>query len=449
MSEPKAIQAYLETVAAQIRWKRARAVILPELAQHLEDQRDAFAAEGCEHPEQLAVEEMGDPVPVGIELDRLHRPRAQWGLLCLAMAFALLGTLLRVWLTQEFAHPSVLYRTAIALILGYGALLLGYFFDCTYLARHGRSLYVLTLGVSLLVLFTSPIINGVSYYTRYVILGYPVIYALWLYSWRRYGWVGLIASLAGGIPLGLLCLMVPDQFGLLLLSMGMLVLTLWAAWNDWFGIGKGKSAAFVLSCALLAAGAALRYALSSPYLMQKFTAVFHPEQAPEGRGYGALAIRTILDASQWMGTGTWNENGTPLEQTLPGYDGEAFLTTLIHQIGWLPFLLVLCVFAVLILWLFCRCLRQKSYLGKWVVIAVVLTLSVQACCSVLWSLGFPVLDAAFPLVIGNLNTVIDLWLIGLALSVFREERILRDLPCAPKLPLPRYRLTITLQKISE
>ena len=449
MSEHKAIQAYLETVAAQIRWKRARAVILPELAQHLEDQREAFAAEGCEHPEQLAVEEMGDPVPVGMELDRLHRPRAQWGLLCLTMAFALLGTLLRVWLTQEFSHPSVLYRTVMALILGGGALLLGYFFDCTYLGRHSRSIYVLALGISFLVLFTSPIINGVSYYTRYVILGYPVIYALWLYSWRRNGWVGLIASLAGGIPLGLLCLMVPDRFGLLLLSMGMLVLTLWAAWNNWFGIGKEKSVAFVLSCALLAAGAALWYALSSPYLIQQLAAVFHPEQAPEGRGYRALAIRTILDASQWLGTGAWSQNGTSLEQTLPGYDGEAFLTTLIHQIGWLPSLLVLCVFAALILWLFCRCLGQKSFLGKWVVFAVVLTLSVQACCSVLWSLGFPVLDAAFPLVIGNLNTVIHLWLIGLALSVFRGEHIVRDLPYEPKLHLPRYRLNITLQKISD
>lgn len=192
MSEPKAIQAYLDTVAAQIHWKRARAIIIPELAQHLEDQRDAFAAEGCEHPAQLAVEEMGDPVPVGMELDRLHRPKAQWGLLSLTILFALLGTMLRVWLTNEFAHPSVLYRTLIALFLGGGALLLGYFFDCTYLGRHGRRIYALALGISLLVLFTSPIINGVSYYTRYVILGYPVIYALWLYSWRQKGWAGMI-----------------------------------------------------------------------------------------------------------------------------------------------------------------------------------------------------------------------------------------------------------------
>lgn len=81
--------------------------------------------------------------------------------------------------------------------------------------------------------------------------------------------------------------------------------------------------------------------------------------------------------------------------------------------------------------------------------SVVLTLSVQACCSVLWSLGYPFLNASFPLVIGNFNTVIHLWLIGLALSVFRGERIVRDFPYDPKLHLPRYRLSIALQKISQ
>ena len=72
MQEHKTIQEYLETAAAQIRWKRARSVVMPELRRHLEDQRDAFAAEGHEDAEGLAVEEMGDPVTVGTELDSIH-----------------------------------------------------------------------------------------------------------------------------------------------------------------------------------------------------------------------------------------------------------------------------------------------------------------------------------------------------------------------------------------
>ena len=104
MQEHKTIQEYLETAAAQIRWKRARSVVMPELRRHLEDQRDAFAAEGHEDAEGLAVEEMGDPVTVGTELDSIHRPRPQWGLLALTMLLALCGALLQIWLTASWSY---------------------------------------------------------------------------------------------------------------------------------------------------------------------------------------------------------------------------------------------------------------------------------------------------------------------------------------------------------
>ena len=69
VSEYNTIRAYLDAVGEQIRWKRAKPAVLGELEQHLEDQRETFASEGCANAEQMAVEEMGDPVSVGTELD--------------------------------------------------------------------------------------------------------------------------------------------------------------------------------------------------------------------------------------------------------------------------------------------------------------------------------------------------------------------------------------------
>ena len=99
MQEHKTIQSFLDVVAEQIRWKRARPVVTAELERHLEDQRDAFAEEGYENAEELAVKEMGDPVIVGTELDRVHRPKPQWGIIVLTIALALAGVLLRIFLT--------------------------------------------------------------------------------------------------------------------------------------------------------------------------------------------------------------------------------------------------------------------------------------------------------------------------------------------------------------
>lgn len=191
MEKPDTIRGYLDAVAEQIRWRRARPVVTWELERHLEDQRDAFAAEGHEDAEAMAVAEMGDPVSVGAELDRMHRPKPQWGLLALAISLALAGTVLRVWLTADWdvyymdINP---YRAALAFLLGCGALLVGYFLDYGWLGRRGSWVYLGTLIVSLLlVVIPHRMPDGVHYSLRCATLLYPLTYAFWVYSRRKRG----------------------------------------------------------------------------------------------------------------------------------------------------------------------------------------------------------------------------------------------------------------------
>ena len=105
MPGPESVRGYLDAVEAQIRWKRARTVAARELETHLEEQQEEFLAEGHppEEAERLAVEDMGDPVAVGADLDRLHRPRPQWGMLGLTLALLLVGGWLRYALTRAGA----------------------------------------------------------------------------------------------------------------------------------------------------------------------------------------------------------------------------------------------------------------------------------------------------------------------------------------------------------
>lgn len=160
----------------------------------------------------------------------------------------------------------------------------------------------------------------------------------------------------------------------------------------------------------------------------RLSVAFHPEVDPLGRGYYALMIREALGHSQWMGEGTWDTERflAPYERIVPGCESDTFLTTVIYKLGWMPFLILVAVFAVLMLWLLLRCTKQKSQLGRLIVIAVVMSLSVQAMVSVVWNMGFALLNASFPLVIGNFNTVLNMGLIGLALSVFRGDSIARN-----------------------
>ena len=62
---------YLELMTGQIRCRKMCPVIAREVEDHIEDQKQAFMAEGMteEEAEKAAVEEMGDPVEVGVETE--------------------------------------------------------------------------------------------------------------------------------------------------------------------------------------------------------------------------------------------------------------------------------------------------------------------------------------------------------------------------------------------
>ena len=84
-----------------------RETIEQEINDHIEDQKAEFLSEGMSQTEaeEAAVREMGDPVEVGLEMDRIHRPTMAWGMIALIVGLSLAGYLLR----------SVMYQTALGI----------------------------------------------------------------------------------------------------------------------------------------------------------------------------------------------------------------------------------------------------------------------------------------------------------------------------------------------
>ena len=95
------------TLTEQIRCKMARGTIEQEINDHIEDQKAEFLSEGMSQTEaeEAAVREMGDPVEVGLEMDRIHRPTMAWGMIALIVGLSLAGYLLR----------SVMYQTVLGI----------------------------------------------------------------------------------------------------------------------------------------------------------------------------------------------------------------------------------------------------------------------------------------------------------------------------------------------
>lgn len=131
-------KAYLDTVDAQIRWKRARPALRRELRTHLEEQKADCMAAGMREAdaEAEAVRQMGDAQAVGQALDAVHRPRKQTLLLIPAALLAVLGAVLRVGYEGREAT-----MTLASLALTAAVLVGGYLFDYRWLGRHAWALY--------------------------------------------------------------------------------------------------------------------------------------------------------------------------------------------------------------------------------------------------------------------------------------------------------------------
>lgn len=463
---PETIQAYLETVREQIRWKRARPVLVRELEQHLEDQRDDFIKEGNspEDAERLAVRDMGDPVTVGTELDAVHRPKPQWGLLVLTIALALTGAVLRAVFFDSSLRPTSINRSIEAMKalasfgVGTAAMLGMYFLDISRPIRHAKAVYIGTLLLGAETFWHAvsrvPFISLSSYQRSfYLSLCLPVVYALWIQAWRGKRWKGLFLIIAGGVPLAVICMVCSSMANLFTLLFSGFTLALIASWLDWFGVGRRKGICVVL----LAAFGVLAYLYWAGYissLLGILQIALHPELDPYGRGYTNFILQIYLKDIPFLrlpnphsavglaaGARLYvDQYSTPIDIS------KDFLPVRIAvEWGWLPLLLLLAALTALLAWLLVKGLRQTYLPGRFVVLAVTVMLGFQTLGSLALNLGLFPLHASLPLVVGNLQTVVDMALIGLALSVFRGESIGREEPAEPLRPRKRLRIQVKYQ----
>lgn len=454
MPERKTIAAYLEAVQGQIRWKRARPLLVRELERHLEDQRDDFLKEGKapDEAERLAVEDMGDPVTVGTELDRVHRPRPQWGLLGLTIALAAIGVVLRVLFRQSYVQQMGIMRFLASLGMGTVAMLGMYFFDVSRLVRHARAVYIGTLAMTVL-------LRAVLYPTYYNALMsalYPLIYALWLYSFRGKGWKGFVLVILGGVPLAVSYEVIPSMSSLSVLLLSGLVVTLYAVGRDWFGVGRWKG----LTSALAIPALLLTWLLSQGYLSSlrgRLQIALHPEQDKLGRGFRGFILQAfwqdVPPLRQHGSVGAAVHAGARVRVLTSGgqemrpidFSHDFLPASMAAAWGWVPLLVLLAALGGLFLWLLVKGLRQSYLPGRLVVLAVTLTLGLQTLFSTALNFGFVLFSASLPLVVGNFQTVVDMALIGLALSVFRGDSVAREEPGGPLPQRKRLRLRIECQ----
>lgn len=105
---------FLDTVEEQIAYKPLRGVLGRELEEHILDRMEEYEAGGAsrEEAEKQAVEDMGDPVVIGTELNEVHRIQkapALTAVTFLLLLSGLVGSVYMRWSPEQFSNGFLYY----------------------------------------------------------------------------------------------------------------------------------------------------------------------------------------------------------------------------------------------------------------------------------------------------------------------------------------------------
>jgi hypothetical protein len=429
MQSSDRVQEYLKTVCGQIRWKKAHAVVAEELANHLADQRDAYITDGTDEATatEAAIAQMGDPVAVGTQLDRTHRPRPQWSMLALAAILICSGALIQLFF--ELRLGGYIDPDTIPQIISYPISLVimaaVYLLDFSIIGRRPLWFFILPmawLSVNFVLSLTIPR-SSELFYVGIVPLLMPLGFAGFIYAMRNKGGWGLAACGMALLLPSAMMLNLWSRSDSLLFAVSSLVILCVAAAKGWFGISRRRALLLVLVPLATALLAAVIFVMLRGYSWEQIMAALGPSYG----GDISADVRTLLSHSRLVGPGIIPDVSLSLEPW-DGYNVFYILTYLIFDIGWLPVMLLLTLVLFFFVMGFVRCFQQKSILGLLVSLVVMMTLTLQTYNYVLANLGFRLyLSFSMPLILGfSFDNYTNMALIGLMLSVFRTGDAVSD-----------------------
>ena len=467
---------YIEAAASQIRSRRARDMVAKELEAHIEDQAAYCREQGMSEEEANleAVRQMGDPVEVGISMDRIHRPQTDWKMVLMLVLLCVLGLCLQIALNRDVRKAeiasllesgtvvsqdyllagvsrSLLVTLCSSLILG----ILVCIIDYTVILRYMPwfiCLMLMILGIQALLMGYRLVIPVYAYY-----LLVP-LYASLLYRYRSGGFRGF----AGGMLLLVLMLVIMGILkGAALALYGysglrfcfVLAVTLSVAvLCGWYGEQKRGKLLFLWGGGLLLFCMAVQYMLlKDGFKGQRIRAILHPyDYAGEG-GYYVVMVRG------WLGRCTLWGNPEAASQYAQGYrdvylmdayfspdDGN--ILYLFLRYGIVPGIIVCLIFLGCIGYFMYRCLRQKNQLGRVTGAGCCIVFLTEFCAYMMSNLGLLPWAAGLPfLSYGRID--IEIWavLMGFVFSIIRYQHLLPAERVGKK---PRYRYRLKIEKVT-
>lgn len=400
---------YLEILAEQIRYKKALPMIEKELEDHMEDQKKDFLASGMteKEAEAAAVMEMGDPVAVGVDMDRIHRPKMVWGLILLTGALYLAGMIFRYLLYDRSGLGIYIANSWVYYVLAFVVMIGVCYVDYSRIGEKAREL---TVGLFLILMagiwFGGTVVNGsvgwisvggmMILNVRVLVYLFLPLYGAILYRYRGQGYEVIWKAAAWMLPAVVVVFYANSlMLALLLCVFSMVIFLLLYAGMVWkFGAVYQKE----------------RLKMLLPPYGEEISAVMEP-------------LRSAAANSHMVGSSAQAMKGLEM------YGDRDFLFTYILSFcGILTAVLFISLIAVLLFYLLKHTLRQRNQAGRIMGLGCTVVLVGRLVIYLLGNLGLqPYGDGYCPfLSTGGSSAVVTGILLGLLFSIYRYQNIAKE-----------------------
>lgn len=424
---------YLKILTEQVRYKKALPMIEKELEDHMEDQKKDFLISGMteKEAETAAVMEMGDPVAVGVEMDRIHRPKMAWGLILLTGALYLAGMIFRYVLYTRSELGIYVANSWVHYVLAFVIMLGVCYVDYSRIGEKAREL---TIGLFLVLMagiwFGGTVINGsvgwisvggmMILNVRVLVYLFLPLYGAILYRYRGRGYEVIWKAIIWMMPAVMSVFYTGSIVLAFLLCVFSVIIFLYAVSCGWFRIKKKRVYAgtvlTVLMLPVLYAG-----------MVWNFGAVYQKERLqmllPPYRGELSAIMEPLRSAavnSQIVGSSAQAMKGLEMYG-----DRDYLFTYILSFYGILTAVLFLGLIAVLLLYLFKNTLRQRNQMGRIMGVGCTTVLAGRMIIYLLGNLGLqPYGDGYCPfLSTGGSGAVVTGVLLGLLFSIYRYQNV--------------------------
>ncbi|MGE1125777.1 FtsW/RodA/SpoVE family cell cycle protein [Bacillus wiedmannii] len=409
-------ERFVSEVTNHIKSKEAKSFVATELDFHLKQAKNTWIEKGLseEVAENKAVEQMGSPIKLGQELNKLHKPKVDWFLLILLVAAMGLGFLpvLAFGYTNDVIINKVIFAI-LGVVTAIGMMLLDY----RKLERMGWLFYIIGVVV-LLMLYCFP--NASMIGEPLMQIGPIAIDCLMAVPFFFLAW----ASFFNNSRLKIIHLVVLYLFSLYLflivstLSSIFIYITMVFVMLWWSKLGK-KTSLIITVVPICLFIIKVSVSWSSGYHLDRLLGYLNPESDAGGAGFMYIRLKEVMSSAGWFGT--YGDI-----KFIPAPDTDFVFASLTYYYGyWLALILVF-VLSLFVARLIVISYKINDRYGKLLLVGGVTLFVFQFIYNVGMILGLlPLAAISLPFISYGLTpTVFHALIMGIVLSVYRRKDIL-------------------------